>query len=194
MITTSFWTYSIGNSGIAYAYTCAPVHPPEDAIAESTAVFSGRVTEIRDIDEQYYQAVFDVKESWKGIEEERAIINTATSGDSCGYDFEINKEYLVYAHGQQIIGAQPDLGTGICSRTTSFSDAGADLLVLGQGKNWTNVQSGTEFESTESYDFVVVPLYWLVGIPLAIIGAIVGGIIGFRKWRSKKNRNTKPIS
>jgi hypothetical protein len=57
----SFLTYNFGNSGNAYACTCAPVHPPEDAIGE-------RVIEIREMDEFYYQAVFDVEESWKGIE------------------------------------------------------------------------------------------------------------------------------
>lgn len=187
VIITSFLTYNIGKSGIAYACTCATVYPPEDAIAESTAVFSGKVIEIRDIDQQYYQAVFDVEESWKGIEEEPVIITTATSGDFCGYGFEIDKEYLVYAHGQtQPIGARPDLGTGICTRTAPISSAEADLLVLGEGKNWTNVHPVTEFESTESYDFVVVPLYWLIGIPLAIIGAIIGGIIGIRRWKRKK--------
>lgn len=52
--------------------------------------------------------------------------------------FQKDNDYLVYAYGQtQPIGGRPELGTGICSRTASISDAQADLLVLGEGQDWS---------------------------------------------------------
>ena len=186
----SFLTYSIGNSGTSYACTCAPNETPQKALSESTAVFSGRVIELYYIDQHYYQVLFDVQESWKGIDEEPLTINTSTSGNTCGYDFELGNDYLVYAHGQtQPIGGKPELGTGICSRTTPISTAQADLLVLGEGRNWTSVQGTASI--VDSYWIIGNSYYgyWfiIIGIPIAIIGA-VGGIIGIRKWRRKAGR------
>lgn len=181
---TSFLTYNLGNSSIAYACTCAQNKTPQEALAESTAVFSGRVIELYDIDQHYYQALFDVQESWKGIDDEPVTINTSTSGDTCGYNFQEGNDYLVYAHGQtQPIGGKPELGTGICSRTAPVSDAQADLLVLGEGMNWTSVQGTASI--VDSYWVIGNSIYWIIAIPVVIIGAIVGGIIGFRRLRRK---------
>lgn len=42
-------------------------------------------------------------------------------------------------------------------------------------------QSGTDY--TVVYEY---PFYWYIAIPLAAVGAIVGGIIGFRRWKRSK--------
>ncbi|MEH7238944.1 LPXTG cell wall anchor domain-containing protein [Bacillus sp. JJ1562] len=76
--------------------------------------------------------LFEVNESWKGANTSQVIVSTARSGASCGYEFELNKEYIVYAYGDK-----NQLETGYCERTALLSAAGEDLTILGKGKEPT---------------------------------------------------------
>lgn len=124
----------------ALACSCAQPESVKGELNRKTAVFSGKVVELVDDNKFSYikssadpiEVLFEVNESWKGTNTSQVIVKTARSGASCGYEFELNKEYLVYAYGEI-----DQLETGFCERTALLSTAGDDLAILGQGKEPT---------------------------------------------------------
>ncbi|MFS0822344.1 hypothetical protein [Bacillus sp. 1P02SD] len=121
----------------ASACDCARSESVNEELNRKTAVFSGKVIGLSDKNESSYnqssadpiKVLFEVKESWKGIHTSQIIVSTARSGASCGYEFELNKEYLVYSYGDK-----EQLETGFCERTELLSAAGEDIGILGKGK------------------------------------------------------------
>jgi hypothetical protein len=109
---------------------CSCVEPPsvQDELDRSSAVFRGEVMEIKDAD-YTKKVLFQVKEIWKGIEQSQVILLTAESGSSCGFNFNVGQEYVVYATGEG------SLSTSICDRTVSVQSLKVeeDLEALGQG-------------------------------------------------------------
>jgi hypothetical protein len=89
-------------------------------MAESDAVFMGVTLAVRDsaeLREDGSEAVpsrvasFHVETSWKGVLADSVVqVWTGLGGGDCGFGFEPEHRYLVFAHG-------PDLRTGICDRT-----------------------------------------------------------------------------
>jgi hypothetical protein len=118
----------------AYACSCIPPAPPLESMANSDAVFSGKVMRI-DSDEapiinsaDPVKVVFNVSRVWKGPEEGAIALSTARESASCGYNFVVGEEYLVYA-----TNSETGLTTGLCNRTMPLSSAGEDLAALGEG-------------------------------------------------------------
>ena len=115
-----------------FACSCRPRGPPEDALANSTAVFSGRVTALSaPVDAggaDPVRVTFAVARSWKGVARSTIVLTTPASSASCGVGFVQGQEYLVYA-----LKSEGRLETNLCSRTTQLGSAGADLAVLGAG-------------------------------------------------------------
>lgn len=76
-----------------------------------------------------YTIFFQTTKSWKGMNKTIIPISTGRGGGDCGYEFEVNKEYIVYAsHAYGV----PDhyLVTSICSRTAPVSEATEDISFL----------------------------------------------------------------
>ena len=117
------------------ACTCAPAKSAGQELERATAVFSGKVIEIRrhgqaeDIFGRV-EVVFRVGRAWKGVESRTLSVFTSAQSAACGYGFREKRTYLVYAHGN----AGGRLSTGICSRTRRLKDAGEDLDDLGAGR------------------------------------------------------------
>ena len=84
--------------GFAFPCSCMEPPPPEEAYEEADAVFSGQVTNIV-VDESgyYHEVTFQIIDVWKGENSEEITVLTETFSDACGYNFQINNEYLVYA-------------------------------------------------------------------------------------------------
>lgn len=102
-----------------------------EARMNSKAVFSGRVLEIiANPDAMYVVVKFKVQKSWKNVHSEEVSVMTGRGGGDCGFHFEADDTYLVYAYGTN----QNDLGTNICQRTVRISEAGKDIRILGKGK------------------------------------------------------------
>jgi len=78
------------------------------------------------IEVEGYSFTFEIEEVFKGIKGKSVKIATDAGGGSCGYFFEVGKEYLVYAYG----ASEDSLGTSICSRTRSAPNAQDDLGLL----------------------------------------------------------------
>ncbi|MFH1433116.1 MAG: hypothetical protein ABIG84_07930 [archaeon] len=123
------------NASSVFACSCVDPYPPQESLEISTAVFAGKVISI-----DYLPAgiiisgadpvkiTFEVSRVWKGPEYKNLIITTVRSSATCGYTFELETEYLVYADGKE-----NDLTTTICSRTKPITGAKEDLEQLGEG-------------------------------------------------------------
>jgi hypothetical protein len=109
---------------ITYACSCMVSPDPQTAMAESAAVFAGRVVEVVPGDPVRY--TFEVTRLWKGVASATVQLFSAQSSASCGYEFAQGQEYLVFAN----LGER-GLETSLCSRTAPLADAAADLAALG---------------------------------------------------------------
>ena len=112
--------------GFAYPCSCMEPPPPEEAYAEADVVFSGQVTNIAMDGSNYYLEVsIGTIDVWKGEILDEIIILTETSSDACGYNFQVNNEYLVYGYNYG-----GDIYTNICTRTNLLEYANEDLDYL----------------------------------------------------------------
>ena len=105
------------------------------------AIFLGTVTEmgsgqwrnltIRD-------ATFRVSRSWKGLNgRDVAVVRSAASEISCGFEFRKTRRYLVFAHWQDGI-----LWTNMCELTRMESEAQGLIKALDNLKQRKNSNSG----------------------------------------------------
>ncbi len=93
------------------------------------AVFSGSVIEIIIEENELLVIKFDVIDTWKGVEGKEITVSTGSHDGICGYKFQMNKDYLVYAaYG---FYEAKRLGVIICSRTKFLTRAAEDLSELG---------------------------------------------------------------
>ena len=112
--------------GFLYSCSCLEPPPPQEAYEDSDIVFSGELSNIiLDDSGYYYEVTFQIIDIWKGDDFEEIIILTETSSDACGYDFQINQEYLVYAYYYN-----GGIYTNICTRTNLLEYASEDLEYL----------------------------------------------------------------
>ncbi|MGE7918934.1 hypothetical protein ACQKM9_08285 [Viridibacillus sp. NPDC093762] len=134
MLFISVLIYPIDKS---YACSCAQPDPPKEALKSSSAVFSGKVIEIVDINKNNeiqssadpIAILLEVDKSWKGIDKTQVIVFTERSSASCGYGFSLNEKYLVYAYKDG-----GELRVNACSRTAPLSGAKEDIQALGKGE------------------------------------------------------------
>jgi hypothetical protein len=74
----------------------------------------------------FMQVSFDVSRSYRGAQTKNIRIKTGVGGGDCGFDFEVGKQYLVYAFADE----SGDLFTGICSETALLEESRANLTYL----------------------------------------------------------------
>ena len=120
-------------SQIAYGCSCMQPLSPDEELPNYDAVFSGTATKNQNWTATHNLSpalfTFDVDTMWKGDTKETIIIKTAQSSAACGFNFEENQKYIVYA-------SQYDddyLEVSLCSRTGLLSNATEDLQELGDG-------------------------------------------------------------
>ena len=117
---------------IATACTCTGDPACEEALLESAAVFRGTVIMIRPAGPDHYHQVWVTLLAdawWKG--EPSAVVDVLTEENEamCGYPFELETEYLVYAMRSS---QEPmPLYTHLCSRTHVSWPEDPDLVDLG---------------------------------------------------------------
>jgi hypothetical protein len=144
----------------AYACSCMMPGPPEQALNESQAVFSGTVKAVQG-DADGVLVTFDVDEIWKGPEGAELTLFTPGSSAACGVEFVQGEAYLVYGMSQE-----GRLSTNLCSRTTQLGSAGEDLAALGAG----NPAPAGEVAPAPEVS-VETSLPW---VPIAIGAGVVG--------------------
>jgi len=124
------------------ACTCAAPVSAAAGLKRSVAVFRGRVIAIDlPLAERLGASAggtvrvrFQVVKRWKGASTKSAELVTRLSGEACGFPFEMNKEYLVYA-----VAEPRDIQTGICTGTKAIDDAleemkQLDIILKGSGR------------------------------------------------------------
>lgn len=93
---------------ITSACSCAELPGVEEEFERSKAVFSGKVIDIREKRSlkgyTTKSVLFEVTNTWKGVEQSQIIITTGQGGGDCGYDFKEGEEYLVYAYESTMYG------------------------------------------------------------------------------------------
>jgi hypothetical protein len=115
-------------AGSALACSCLPSPPPQEALAQSRAVFRGiPIAQTRpDAEANAIEVGFVVSEIWKGPRDPLQGVITTDSSAACGIDFQPRTEYLVYV-------GESGMST-LCSRTAPAADATADIAALGSGQ------------------------------------------------------------
>lgn len=114
----------------ARACTCVPNPPPATALAESDAVFAGRIIELSRGTDPIAPIIakFEVSRVWKGPVTEIVEVRTPRDSAACGLSFAPGTEWLVYA--DRVEGS---LTASLCSRSTQMAYAAEDLAALGPG-------------------------------------------------------------
>jgi hypothetical protein len=115
----------------SHACKCAP--PPEvaEALAQSSAVFEGQVTQVNTTETEL-EVSLRVTRAWKGVDTETVRVRTRKDSAACGVEFSVDQVWLVYAN-QTTEDAAIALQVLRCGRSRLAADAGDDLTVLGLG-------------------------------------------------------------
>jgi hypothetical protein len=109
--------------GVGYPCTC--LTPSfEEQWETATAVFRAKVIQIERNEEKELRIGMSVVKNWKGPTDKTIVVFSAENSAMCGYPFETDKEYLVFATGKEM------LQVSLCSRTKQIADATEDLEQL----------------------------------------------------------------
>jgi hypothetical protein len=94
------------------------------------AAFTGRVVKVETNEEKLESKVtFAVRTYWRGVEGTEAVVYTPSDSGMCGLDYEIGKDYTVFADR-----SDSRLRTYLCSEMTYSSYREGFLKVLGAAK------------------------------------------------------------
>src|SRR5260370_33070493 len=69
------------------------------------------------------EASFEVLRSYRGVDSKHVRVRTGIGGGDCGFNFETNEMYLVFAYKDD----SGELSTGICSSTAFIAESQANL-------------------------------------------------------------------
>ncbi|MDX8360971.1 hypothetical protein [Cytobacillus sp. IB215316] len=164
----------------ANACSCVPSPPVEEAYEQYGAIFSGKVINVsksKSFLQSHFsdvEVLFEVTSSWKGIEQSQVKIFTAIDSASCGINFSLQQDYLVYAH----LDADNKLVSSICSPTKIMGSAQDDIATL------NSIQQPTTADNLEQVN-LDNPLSNINYVALGILIIISVFILTFIK--KKKN-------
>jgi hypothetical protein len=136
------------------AFGCSCVQPPpglntaqqlaEWAAKSKEAIFEGKVNSVElrwklvealpgnlvaaDIEQEppEMEVSFEVLRSYRGAQDKHVKVRTGLGGGDCGFDFETNKKYLVFAYKDD----SGELSTSICSSTALLEESQSNLAYL----------------------------------------------------------------
>lgn len=125
-----------------WACSCIPLSPKQ-SFESSDAVFAGNVIQTTR-DSLFIAVELEVSEVWKG--ENTTSLTIETGLHSCGYSFEVNQSYLIYASKV----SDNVFRTGLCSLTKPLQQADRDMT------GWTHVEKvqDADFDQNKRVDFV----------------------------------------
>lgn len=180
------------------AYACEVLSIPsvQDVYDNSAAVFTGKVIRIQNYTVErfgdWHLVSFEVDRYWKTANEnadyDQIILFTSLDGNTCGYEFEVGKTYLVYAikwwHDPNY------LYTAIGYRNQLIEDAQEDLAFLGEGMAPTKQLSTGEQISRIQIEPLSKPHEEAnsMVLPIVGIGASIAGVVAFLSLRRLKDK------
>ncbi|MCD8511222.1 MAG: hypothetical protein LRY73_16030 [Bacillus sp. (in: Bacteria)] len=137
------------------ACECDVPETAEEAMEQADAVFRGTVIDMKTTKvnvEKYDVALLEVSETWKGIADTQVIVTTDWT--SCGFSFEVGREYLLYP-----FYSGGTLFVINCGRSGSVEFTGEDLQQLGKGEVPSNeVNLEGQFHNNTNWTIPVVIL------------------------------------
>jgi hypothetical protein len=170
----------------ACACSCAAVSTDEQ-LDSADAVFLGVVREIT-TDHPFsplfssgdpVTAVIDVSRVYKGDVGPSVSVATVADGASCGYDFAVEHEYLIFARAQQ-----GQFATGLCDGNL---DVATQSNPLTGGQPPAAGHPGTTGGSGSS-------VAWWSGWTLPAVAALVAvGLAGIALWRWRRVRTAPTV-
>lgn len=169
----------------SYACSCLEPGPVKEELERSSAVFSGKVIEIVDKNKNKriqssadpIEVKFEVAEVWKGQSQTEIIVITERDSASCGFEFDLDKEYLVYA-----TELEGELRVSLCSRTALLSAAGLDIQELGKGeKPIKQISSDSDTNNEEQLSLNKNKPYFIA----LFIGILLVGIVYVARRRKQ---------
>jgi hypothetical protein len=84
----------------AFGYSCTCLELTfEEQWETATSVFRGKVTQIDPADEGNSRIEMTFMKNWKGPAHKTTAVFSGENSAMCGYPFEPNQEYLVFATG-----------------------------------------------------------------------------------------------
>jgi hypothetical protein len=91
---------------------------------QADIVFAGKAVSIDD-SKGFPEVHFDVDRSWKGVGANTVSVLTARDGASCGAEFDVGKDYLIYARlkGTAFV-------TGLCDGTHAVAEGDSEVIYL----------------------------------------------------------------
>ncbi|MNO64750.1 hypothetical protein D3C76_554870 [compost metagenome] len=186
---------------VTYACSCVVPAEPLEALEQNSAVFVGKVVDIKETkgtiisSADPVKVTFNVDSSWKGVEGNKVTLTTALSSASCGFEFVEGESYIVYANanGEENSGK---LVASLCSRTKLLASASEDLKELGpsisaetptaspevtsnhspkseNGNNEATDVAGTPATGSDSVSLVNVGISGIIIVLIAIVGAVL---------------------
>lgn len=131
-----------------HACSCiARVYSPQEKLEASEAVFLGRVTSVSVNGASTQNTVtFDVDQYWKGNITKQQKIITSSSSASCGYDFTVGTQYIVYANY-----SDNQYTVGLCGFTAPADQV--DIKSLGQGQYFSTMTGAPKFTFNRNLSF-----------------------------------------
>jgi hypothetical protein len=136
IVSFAFGLFFVFTSSTTFACSCMKPGGVKEELSRSDQVFSGKVLEIKNekSSDGFTKKVvlFKVNQTWKGKKVSKIKITTGQGGGDCGYRFQKNHDYLVYANKSDMYGKK-ELVAVICSRTNDLASAKGDLAILGKG-------------------------------------------------------------
>ena len=128
MVFAAVWFYA---PSPCLGCNCLPLGSALEQLERQDAVFSGSVIEIIMVEDELLSIKFDVIDVWKGVEGKEITVYTGSHDGICGYNFQMNKDYLVYANWNNEAKRLGIIGVSLCSRTRLLIEASEDLSELG---------------------------------------------------------------
>ncbi|MEK4464430.1 hypothetical protein MHB56_19735 [Paenibacillus sp. FSL H8-0315] len=186
---------------VTYACSCVMPAEPLEALEKSTAVFVGKVVDMKEPSQgniissaDPVKVTFEVDSSWKGVEGNQVTLTTALSSASCGFEFVEGESYIVYAYARDG-GESGNLEASLCSRTKRLTADSVDLKELGPGISATTPtaspevtpnnspeseagsnepdQTGNPAGDSDSFSLVNVGIIGIIIVLAAIAGAVL---------------------
>lgn len=176
-MTLIFMAVLIVRPSVTYACSCVMPEEPLKALESSTAVFVGKVVDVKEpkglilSSADPVKVTFDVATIWKGVEGNKVTLTTALDSASCGFEFVEGESYIVYARSSDDgDGGSGKLVASLCSRTTQLASAVEDLKELGPG---TAVVPSDTGGGNDSFPLVNVGISGVIIVLIVIAGAVL---------------------
>src|SRR3989338_7979854 len=85
----------VSRNNIGYACSCISPESPGVEFSNAAVVFTGKVIDINQVDEQRADFKFKILRNFRGPANEFIVVGAGTEGPMCGYNFQKGEEYLV---------------------------------------------------------------------------------------------------